>query len=230
MPVLAIDCAQRFCAAALFDGQAGRLIASRSPDIGRGHAELLPGVIGELFSETGLSFSDINRIGVTTGPGSFAGIRVGVAFARGLAIPRFLPVLGISSLLAIAHPVATEKQCPVMAAIDAKRDRIWGAIVGADGSFLAQPAELTAEAAAALARQTGALIVGSASSLLLATDPGLEADLIVKEEMTRSAPQIAVVAALAAGLDPAYHPAEPSYLRSPDARPQTGFAVEREMV
>lgn len=230
MPVLAIDCAQRFCAAALYDETAGQLIAARNPDIGRGHAELLAGIVSQLFVDAGLTFSDISRIGVTTGPGSFAGIRVGVAFARGLAIPLGIPVLGISSLLAIAHPVVAARSRPVMAAIDAKRDRVWAAIIAADGAVLVAPAELTAHAAAAMAREAKALIVGSAAPLLLAADPDLNPDLIISEETTRSAPEIGVVAAMAASADPERHPAEPAYLRSPDAKPQAGFAVARTAV
>lgn len=227
MPVLAIDCAQRFCSAALYDEAAGKLIASRSPDIGRGHAELLAGIVSELFADADLTFSDITRIGVTIGPGSFAGIRVGVSFARGLAIPLGIPVLGVSSLLAIACPVASARSRAVMAAIDAKRDRVWATMVAADGSMLAAPAEHTAQGAATIARAEGALVVGSASPLLLAADPDLDPELILDEETTRSAPDIESVAAMTAIADPADHPAEPAYLRSPDAKPQAGFAVAR---
>jgi tRNA threonylcarbamoyladenosine biosynthesis protein TsaB len=219
--LLAVDCAQRLCAAALYDAQSGTVLARRDPEIGRGHAELLPGLVAELLAEAGIAFSDIDRIAVTIGPGSFAGIRVGVAFARGLALALKVPVAGVSGLYAMAAPLAVKAGAPVMATIDAKRERIWANIVAADGAVLAEPAELTAQAAAALAKDLGASLAGDATPLILALDGTLPT--------IQSGPfaDIAHVARIGARLDPDAHPAEPAYLRAPDAKPQTGFAVER---
>lgn len=221
MTLLAIDCAQRLCAVALYDAEGGTVLARRDPEIGRGHAELLPGLVEEVFAEAGLSLSDIDRIAVTVGPGSFAGIRVGVAFARGLALSLRVPVAGVSGLFAMAAPLAAKAAAPVMATIDAKRDRIWAIVVGADGGTIAEPAELTAEAAAVLARQLDAAVIGDAAPLILAVDAG------VKTVDAGPFADIAEVARIGADLDPATHPAEPVYLRAPDAKPQAGFAVAR---
>ncbi|KGF67050.1 O-sialoglycoprotein endopeptidase, partial [Hoeflea sp. BAL378] len=83
MLTLAIDCSARLCAAALHQDEADRILASMSPDIGRGHAEQLPGIVASVLAEAGRQLTQVDRIGVTIGPGSFAGIRVGVSFARG---------------------------------------------------------------------------------------------------------------------------------------------------
>ena len=221
MTFLALDCAQRLCAAALYDAGRGEVLARRDPEIGRGHAELLPGLVGEVLAEAGLSHSDIDRIAVTIGPGSFAGIRVGVAFARGLGLALKVPVVGVSGLYAMAAPLARQSGANVMATIDAKRERIWTIIVAPDGTILADPAELTAAEAAELAGHVRASVAGDATPLVLAEDGALAT--------LESGPfaDIAEVARIGAGLDPTDHPAEPAYLRAPDAKPQTGFAVER---
>jgi tRNA threonylcarbamoyl adenosine modification protein YeaZ len=96
MIVLGLDTTAKACACALVDE--GRVIASISEDIGRGHAERLAPMTGELFAKAGLTPAEIDRIAVCTGPGSFTGLRVALAFAKGLSLPRGVPVLGLSAL------------------------------------------------------------------------------------------------------------------------------------
>lgn len=192
-----------------------------SPDIGRGHAEHLPSVVQSVLAEAGVELQQLDRIGVTIGPGSFAGIRVGVAFARGLALALDVPVVGIGSLEAIAGPAARQSGKATMAVLDARRDRVWAIVVGADGAVLQTGAELTAEAAAALALESGCAIIGSGASQLAAVDRSLQCRVV--DDLV--APKIEDVARLAAGLDPTQNPAEPRYLRDADAKPQAGFAV-----
>ncbi|MBZ0141385.1 MAG: tRNA (adenosine(37)-N6)-threonylcarbamoyltransferase complex dimerization subunit type 1 TsaB, partial [Pseudorhodoplanes sp.] len=86
MRVLAIDTALEACAAALLDTKRGALLASVSLPMTRGHAEALMPVIETVMRDSGLAFSDLDRIAVTTGPGSFTGLRVGIAAARGIAL------------------------------------------------------------------------------------------------------------------------------------------------
>lgn len=226
MQVLAIDCAQRFCSAALYDAERAHARAALSPDIGRGHAERLPSVVDEVLSAAGAGFSDIDRIAVTIGPGSFAGIRVGVAFARGLALALKVPVVGVSSLAAMGEPVARRESRPVLVALDAKRDRLWAAEIAPDGSIVDAPLEADpAEVAAKLSRHRYAL-VGNAGSVLRAVYPDLFAATAISE-FPSDAPDIADVAAIGVRLDPSSNPAEPAYLRAADAKPQAGFAIAR---
>lgn len=71
-------------------------------DIAKGHAEIIMEKIGTLLSRNGLDYSGIDRVAVTTGPGSFTGLRIGLSVARGLGLALDIPVLGIPTLLAIS--------------------------------------------------------------------------------------------------------------------------------
>ena len=91
---LSVDTTGRNCTAALVDG--GRILASRSDAIGRGHDAHLAPMVADMLKTTKLTVADVSRIAVCTGPGSFTGQRVGLSFAVGLALPRHIPVLGFS--------------------------------------------------------------------------------------------------------------------------------------
>lgn len=218
---LAIDCSARFCAVALYRGDGDRVLAQSSPDIGRGHAEQLPGVLDAVLKQAGAGLSGVERLGVTIGPGSFAGIRVGVAFARGLALAMNVPAIGVGTLEALAVPAALASRRPVMAVFDARRDRVWAILAGADGAVMSPAAEMSPQAAAGLAAQSDCAIIGSGAHLLADHDPSLQARTIGDD----AAPAIAEVARIATRLDPATNPAEPRYLREADAKPQSGFAL-----
>lgn len=222
---LALDCSARLCAAALYEADTDSILASASPDIGRGHAEQLPAIVEAVLAEAGLDLSRIERIGVTVGPGSFAGIRVGVAFARGLALALGAPCVGVGSLEAIAIPAARQGGTPVMAALDARRDHVWAILVDPRGEVISPAAELTPAAAAGLVLERNCRIIGSGAELLSAVDVSLAARIIAAPV----APRIEEVARLAAALDPAANLPEPRYLREADAKPQSGFAVAHEV-
>ena len=224
MLTLAIDCSARFCAVALHQGDADAILAAASPDIGRGHAEQLPAILQSVLDSAARKLGDVERIGVTIGPGSFAGIRVGVAFARGLALALDVPCLGIGSLEAIAIPAARRGGRPVMAVLDARRDRLWALLVDARGDVIAPAAELTHQAALQLAQGIDCAVIGSGAALLA----GLDASLAARTMEDLAAPAIEDVARLAARFDPGANPAEPRYLRDADAKPQAGFALPHE--
>ncbi len=96
MIVLGLDTTGAACACALVDE--GRILASRSENIGRGHAERLAPMVQGLMTAAGVGIAEIERIAVCTGPGSFTGLRVALAFAKGLSLPRKIPLIGISAL------------------------------------------------------------------------------------------------------------------------------------
>src|SRR2546421_190197 len=95
MLILAIDTALDACAAGILDTDAGKLIALESQPMKRGHAEALMPLIAKLMKDSGIAFAGLDRIAVTTGPGSFTGLRVGLSAARGIALAASKPAVAV---------------------------------------------------------------------------------------------------------------------------------------
>lgn len=122
MIVLALDTTGPRCSAALVNG--AHILAHKSENIGRGHAERLAPMVSEIFAQASIKTRDIDRIAVCTGPGSFTGLRVALAFAKGLALPRAIPVLGLSSLHIYARMIDPEAVKTQSVYTDVKRGEI----------------------------------------------------------------------------------------------------------
>jgi tRNA threonylcarbamoyladenosine biosynthesis protein TsaB len=155
------------------------------------------------ISDAGVSLAELDRIGVTVGPGSFTGLRVGLAFAKGLALAAGLPVVGVGTLAALA--ASDGSPGPKTAVIDAGRGGVW--LQTFDGDTPLGPPQNRLLENAGLAK--AGRLVGPAASRLAA--PG-------QSSIDLSAPTVAAIAALAASADPA--PPHPLYLRPPDAKPK----------
>ncbi|APG89744.1 tRNA (adenosine(37)-N6)-threonylcarbamoyltransferase complex dimerization subunit type 1 TsaB [Sinorhizobium americanum] len=220
MLVLAIDTSGSGCAAAVYDGAAGEVLAHAGADIGRGHAERLMEFVDEALFASGRELADIDRIAVTIGPGSFTGIRVGVAAARGLALALGKPTLGITTLQ-LAAESAREKQPgrPVLAVIDAKRDEVYVQAFSSLGEAQGEPEILPLAIARDRFSGFAGVISGSGAPLVAS------AETVGKPD--ENAIDIALVGRLGAEADPASAKPKPLYLRGPDAKPQAGFAVRR---
>src|SRR5215218_7607671 len=137
---LAIDTALDACAAAVVDTRNAKVIAQESQAMKRGHAEALMPLIARVIKMSGIGFAALDRIAVTTGPGSFTGLRVGLSAARGIALAAAKPVVGVTTLTAYAAPVVAENAAqPVIAAIDARHDHVYFQVVSGDGSSLVRP-------------------------------------------------------------------------------------------
>ena len=140
MLILAIDTALDACAAAVLDTSAGKLIAQETLSMKRGHAEALMPLIARVMTEAAIGFAALDRIAVTTGPGSFTGLRVGLSAARGIALAAGKPVVGVTTLTAYAAPVvSTNSEPAVLAAIDARHDQVYFQVVSGDGGSLVPP-------------------------------------------------------------------------------------------
>ncbi len=127
--ILGIDTTAGQCAVALIDA-AGRLLALRAERMERGHAEALWPLVDFALAEARAGYPAISRIGVCTGPGSFTGIRVGVAAARGLALGRGIPAIGVSRFEALAAVA----EGPVAVALAAPRETVFLQIFGPEGA------------------------------------------------------------------------------------------------
>jgi tRNA threonylcarbamoyladenosine biosynthesis protein TsaB len=202
MIVLAIDTCLGACSAAVIED--GRVLATVSEPMSRGHQERLAPMVAEIMAVAGLAFARLDRIAVTVGPGSFTGLRVGLAFARGLALALGKPCTGVGSLEALGQDLPGFS----LAAADARHGMVYWQAFEA-GVAVGSPAVSTPdEIAAALDGRAPGMLTGPAASQLAATFPA--ARLAVA-----GAPDPACVARL--GLGEVRNP-DPVYLRKPDAK------------
>jgi tRNA threonylcarbamoyladenosine biosynthesis protein TsaB len=225
MLILAIDTALDACAAGVLDTDAGKLIARESEAMKRGHAEALMPLIARVIKASGLGFAALDRIAVTTGPGSFTGLRVGLSAARGIALAAAKPVVGVTTLTAYAAPVVNEGgEHPVISAIDARHDHVYLQVVAGNGSSLVWPRLASVEEALDAARFGAPHLVGNAAKMIADRWPA-DAPQPVQVN-AQPAPDIAWVGWLGAAVSPDTAPARPYYLRAPDAKPQKDMLLK----
>lgn len=196
---------------------------------GTGHAERLFPMLAEVMAGAGIAFSDIDRIAVTLGPGTFTGVRIGVAAARALALATQKPVVGLTSLAVMArHAVAQLGDArggrPLVVAVDARRDMVYVQLFGDGCVETSEAALMTCEDAARRIGPGPVLIIGSAAAAVAAAvsaaGGAAEARL---PELQPHARSLAMVAHELAPIDTV----KPLYLRAPDARPQDDKSLPR---
>jgi tRNA threonylcarbamoyladenosine biosynthesis protein TsaB len=213
MRLLVIDTALGACTAAVFED--ARPLSIRFEPMTKGHQERLGGLVRDIMAEAGCGFDRLDRIGVTVGPGSFTGLRVGLAFAQGLGAALDRPVVGISALNALAASL-NEPSGPIAALIDARRGQVYARFF-ADGAPLGPDEALSLDDAARRVAEQGPEIalVGNGAAVLADAFP----DLRFARRDDRVAPSAQALARLSAAADPTTHPPRPLYLRAPDATP-----------
>lgn len=172
----------------------------------------MPMIVGTL-EEAGLAWGEVKLIGVTVGPGTFTGLRIGLAAARGMALASGVPVAGVTTFDAIAHAVPAEERQgrTLIVVIDSKRSELFAQSFSADLTPLGPPVALCPAEIAALA-EGPVLLAGDGAGQVAACRPDAELS------KAPPYPEAAIVAALAqqrfdAGLA---LPPEPFYLRPPD--------------
>lgn len=226
MLVLAIDTAIEACSAAVFDSTHSEIVAAESMPMARGHAEALLPLIARVMDRAGLGFPEIDRIAVTTGPGSFTGLRVGIAAARGIALATGKPAVGLSTLAAYAAPfIADDDTLPVIAAIDARHGHVYLQVFGPGGRTLVAPRVVSLAEALRLAASGMPRLVGTAATILAAAWPSGERPPSLIEQSP--APDIGWVARLGAAAVDTGLPPKPFYLRAADAQPQNAAQLAR---
>lgn len=215
MRVLVVDTALGLCTVGLFEAGSGddmHCLGLRSEPMSKGHSERVAGFARDAMGQAGSGFDAIDRIGVTVGPGSFTGLRVGLAFAQGLGAALDRPVVGVSSLDALA---ASAGRGPVAALIDARRGQVYARFV--ENGIASGPDEALSldVAAVRIGRMpAGSRLIGSGAALFAEAFPDLTAE-------PRAGPDPEALARLAAAADPTTAAPRPLYLRAPDAVPPT---------
>lgn len=226
MRVLAIDTALDACSAAVLDTDRQAIVASETLTMRRGHAEAVMPLIARVMDRAAIEFSELDRIAVTTGPGSFTGLRVGISAARGIALAAGKPAIGLTTLAAFAAPhIAEDDTLPVVAAIDARHDHVYLQVFGPGGRTLVAPKVSSLREAVRAALSGPARIVGSAATLIAAAWPKTEPPPATIDQ--RGAPDISWIARLAAAAADSPGSPKPLYLRAPDARPQDAARLPR---
>lgn len=212
--ILAADTALGACSVAVLDDDA--VLAHCWVAMERGHAEALAPMVQQTMAAAGLGFARLDRLAVTTGPGTFTGQRVGLAFMRGLRVALAKPLTGITTLAAMAAAARAECGATVAAALhDARRDEVYLEVVGqGDG---------TAPVLLPFAEAVAMLAAGPQDLALAGTARAAAADALASRGLrprlsTIFAPDACWVARLALALPPSAAPPQPLYLRPPDAK------------
>ena len=226
MRILAIDTALEACSAAVLDTEQAATSVHESQPMVRGHAEGLMPLIARVMERAELDFAALDRIAVTTGPGSFTGLRVGIAAARGIALAAGKPVVGLTTLAAYAaRLVAADDTLPVVVAIDARHDHVYLQVFGPGGRTIVAPRLAPLREALRIAATGAPRLTGTAAAMLAAAWPaGERAPSLVD---ARRAPDIDWVARLGAAAPDTGAPPKPRYLRAPDAQPQNAAQLAR---
>ena len=189
--------------------QDGEILSDRREAMPRGQERRLPGLVAELCAEAGITLAQLTRIGVVAGSGSFTGLRIGVAYARGLALVTGAKAVGITSLEA-AIPAGFE--VPALACLAAQRrppDQTWWVQGISAGEGIAGVMEIPLT-------ELLPMLTGFHAPVFMDGQDAL-GDLAAKLDLRPMQPS-AVTAALKASLfDPAKHPPAPVYARAPDA-------------
>jgi tRNA threonylcarbamoyl adenosine modification protein YeaZ len=224
--VLAIDTALGACSACILDAGEPEPLAVETLLMDRGHAEALLPLIDRVTSQVQSGFSGIDRVAVTIGPGSYTGLRVGIAAARGIALAAGIPAGGVATLAAYVAPLlARERRGVMAAAIDARHGQVYIQAVAPGGRVIIPPSPMGLREAVRVLGSGPVILTGSGAPLVAAEAWGQGIDATMTEAAL--APDIGWVARLGAIADPAQALAKPLYLRGPDAKPQEGTRIAR---
>jgi tRNA threonylcarbamoyladenosine biosynthesis protein TsaB len=229
MNILAMDTSMGACsAAALCADGTGRRLFAREALMTRGHAEALMPMVAEVLAEAGIEAQALDLIAATIGPGSFTGVRIAIAAARGLALATGVKLYGTDSLTVMARGALSRglsPHGPFAVAVDARRDMIYLGVYDAGGPRRDGPLLITPDDAADLLAPDLNVAVGSGASFLAEAyarqGRRIEATL---PDLEPSAASLAEIALEAGETHPTLRPL---YLRPPDARPQAPSVARR---
>jgi tRNA threonylcarbamoyladenosine biosynthesis protein TsaB len=207
MRILTLDAALARCSAAVVVD--GEVIAGRHQDVARGHAALLPAMVQAVLVEAAVAPPQLDLIAVTVGPGSFTGLRAGIALAHGIALAAGAELVGISVGEALAEALPHLGRRTLWSAIDSRRRRI----------FLERDGQVAALAMDDLPWPDGPVAVaGDAAIAVAARLAAREVDVMLTDARLPLARHIALVGARRAAGELPPRAAQPIYVDPPEAR------------
>ncbi|HUR42919.1 MAG TPA: tRNA (adenosine(37)-N6)-threonylcarbamoyltransferase complex dimerization subunit type 1 TsaB [Aestuariivirga sp.] len=213
MKLLAIDTAMAACSAALHES--GRVLVKAFAAMERGHAEAIAPMVRDVMAQASLEFAGLDRVVVTIGPGTFTGVRIGLAMARGLGLALNIPVIGIDTLSAIAAN-APQTDRPLLVAADARKDEVYAALFDGANNMIRAPAVIPIEACVQLLPQSPVQVMGTAAEAVISASSRFDlarcraGDLPDAANFGRRGFELSDTGAMPV----------PLYLRPPGAKPQ----------
>jgi tRNA threonylcarbamoyladenosine biosynthesis protein TsaB len=236
MNILALDTCFGACsvAAGLELGRPTSHISCRFEAMDMGHVERLVPMITEVVAEVGIPVAAFDVIGVTVGPGTFAGTRIGIAAAKGISLASGVPLVGLSSLAVIAAEAGLTHFSPhdICVAMDVRRAEVYTQVFDCTGQIArSEPTLMTIAQARDLSKNAGITYVGSGANLV-ATDDRTFVGTTVNELSAPTLPNARFALDLLLKLRRSHnhHPhcaITPLYLRAPDATPPAPGSIQR---
>jgi tRNA threonylcarbamoyladenosine biosynthesis protein TsaB len=213
--ILAFDCSGGACSAAIWrDGALCREIFAA---MARGHAEALLPQIRSVLTEAALDPSDLDAIATTVGPGSFTGLRIGLATAKGLALATGRPIMAFTGFEAVLASVTEARRAgrPVAVVIDSRRGPVFAQLFTADRTPAGPPASVEIADFDDWLPPGSVLVLGDGTPNLVSISRRRDIEIVPEPEPIRSGALAECAAVLgSAGLDRL--PIAPLYLRAPD--------------
>jgi tRNA threonylcarbamoyladenosine biosynthesis protein TsaB len=205
--ILAVDTALGACSVAVLDGET--ILAHHFEEMARGHAEALAPMVEAAMRKAGVKFAALDRLAVTAGPGTFTGQRVGLAFMRGMRVALKKPLIGVTTLEAMALATGTARAAAIH---DAKRNEAY-LLLWEAGEVVLPPTVMQFEEALTRIGTFGSCALCGTGAPVAETALGGEFHL---SEIRQ--PDALWVAKLALTRAPSSTPPAPLYLRAPDAK------------
>jgi tRNA threonylcarbamoyladenosine biosynthesis protein TsaB len=217
MRILAIDTALAACSAAVIDTTRPEPLAEWSEAMERGHAEAIAPMVRRVMAGAGIVFAELDLIAVTRGPGTFTGVRIGLAMARGLGLAISRDVAGVDTLQAISCNEAAGNG-PLLALTEARGMGYFAGLYSPTHETLRAPALLSGPEIARMAPE-GAWVIGGGAERFIAECKRPD----LRRSLAGNLPRPARFGAMAATLPAGEFPPQPLYLREADAKPVANF-------
>jgi tRNA threonylcarbamoyladenosine biosynthesis protein TsaB len=230
MNILALDTSMGACGAAvLISDDAGQRIVRCEENMARGHAEALMPMVAEVMAGADLEFAALDLIAATLGPGSFTGVRIAIAAARGIALVTGAKLWGTDSLSVMAKAALESGVVmsgkPFAVAVDARAASLYFGLYDGEGRKREGPILESGDEAAALLPDDLAIAVGSGAERL--AEAALKHGRRIDAKLLDLQPNAAALAELALEAEETLPTLRPLYLRPPDAKPQAAALVAR---
>jgi tRNA threonylcarbamoyl adenosine modification protein YeaZ len=208
MFLLAIDSSLAACSAAIYDTQSQRVISAEKLLMERGHAEAIAPMVERVLKKANLRVDRLGAVAVTTGPGTFTGVRIVLSLAQGMAMARRIPMIGIDTMRATAAPLLGGPTPILVVHKAGATGQVYAQSFSSNGTAMTPIALLKPEDVLMLPQ---AQIIGTGAALVTQ---------ILHENEKHHLPDAAAFAAHASNLPVASGVLLPTYLREADAKPQ----------